>query len=392
VYFRPHETITRNTTVIEGQEVLTYSNYNYIGMAGEPEVMAASRAAIDRYGTTVSASRVAGGEKPLHRELEAAIAGLLGVEDAIVMLGGHTANVNTIGHLLGPEDLILHDALAHNSIVQGCLLSGAKRLAFPHNDFATLDKMLTELRLQYNRALVIIEGIYSVDGDIPELPAFIEVKKRHKALLMVDEAHSIGVLGRRGGGIGEHYNVEMADVDIWMGTLSKAFASVGGYIAGRHSLVEYLKYSAPGFVFSVGMSPANAAAALASIQVMLREPNRVQRVVEQGRRFCALCQARGLDTGPSQDTPVVPVIVGNSFVCIRLSQNLLLHHQINVHPMVYPAVPEDGARLRFFVTAVHTDEQLLRTVDAVVTELQRLRSTDEAAVAAPESISRGEER
>jgi len=361
-------------------------------MAGEPEVMAASRAAIDRYGTTVSASRVAGGEKPLHRELEAAIAGLLGVEDAIVMLGGHTANVNTIGHLLGPEDLILHDALAHNSIVQGCLLSGAKRLAFPHNDFATLDKMLTELRLQYNRALVIIEGIYSVDGDIPELPAFIEVKKRHKALLMVDEAHSIGVLGRRGGGIGEHYNVEMADVDIWMGTLSKAFASVGGYIAGRHSLVEYLKYSAPGFVFSVGMSPANAAAALASIQVMLREPNRVQRVVEQGRRFCALCQARGLDTGPSQDTPVVPVIVGNSFVCIRLSQNLLLHHQINVHPMVYPAVPEDGARLRFFVTAVHTDEQLLRTVDAVVTELQRLRSTDEAAVAAPESISRGEER
>jgi myxalamid-type polyketide synthase MxaB len=384
VFFRPHQSITKNTTMIDGEEVITYSNYNYIGMAGVPFIVDSAKAAIDQYGTTVSASRVAGGEKPLHGELERALSDLLGVEDTIVMLGGHTTNVNTIGHLFGPDDIVLHDAFAHNSIVQGCLLSGSKRLAFPHNDFAALDQMLTGLRLQYNRALIIIEGIYSVDGDIPDLPAFIEVKKKHKALLMVDEAHSIGVLGKRGAGVGEYFGINPHDVDIWMGTLSKAFGSAGGYISGCRSLVEYLKYTSPGFVFSVGMSPPNAAAALASIKLMLKEPERVATCIARGAYFLELAQARGLDTGPSKDTPVVPIIVGNSFQCIRLSQDLMKNHQINVHPMVYPAVPEDGARLRFFITSVHTEEQLRRTADAVVTELTRIRAEDAAAAEAAE--------
>eukprot|EP00667_Euglena_gracilis_P000082 EG_transcript_82 len=379
VYFRPHESLTRNTTLIDGQEVTTYSNYNYIGMAGHPEVVAAAKRAIDQYGTTVSASRVAGGEKPLHQDLERALAQLLGVEDTIVMLGGHATNVNTIGHLCGAEDLVLHDQLAHNSVVQGCLLSGSKRLAFPHNDYEQLDRMLTSLRLKYRRVLIVIEGVYSVDGDIPDVPAFIKVKDRHKALLMVDEAHSIGVLGRTGCGIREHFNLDPKSVDVWMGTLSKAFASAGGYVGGTKALVQYLKYTAPGFVFSVGLSPPNAAAALASIQVMLREPQRLATLKDRSNRFCALAKERGLDTGPSKDTPVVPVIVGPSMDCIRLSQDLLRLHRIHSHPMVYPAVAEDKARLRFFITSVHTEEQLVRTADAVAQELRRIRAEGAAA-------------
>eukprot|EP00669_Euglena_mutabilis_P000132 TRINITY_DN10172_c0_g1_i1.p3 TRINITY_DN10172_c0_g1~~TRINITY_DN10172_c0_g1_i1.p3 ORF type:complete len:242 (-),score=79.58 TRINITY_DN10172_c0_g1_i1:214-939(-) len=239
--------------------------------------------------------------------------------------------------------------------------------------------MLGNLRLRHRRVLVVIEGVYSVDGDIPNLPAFIEVKARHKALLMVDEAHSIGTLGQTGGGIREHFGVPSAAVDIWMGTLSKAFASAGGYVAGSKALVQYLKYTAPGFVFSVGLSPPNTAAALASIRVMLREPERLAVLRERSARFGELAKERGLDIGCSKDTPVVPVIVGPSVDCIRLSQDLLRLHRIHVHPMVYPAVPEGQARLRFFLTSAHTEAQLLSTADAVQKELHRIRSETSAA-------------
>ena len=238
----------------------------------------AAKEAIDRYGTSVSASRVASGERPVHRELEKELARLLGVEDSIALVSGHAANVTTIGHLFGKNDLVLYDALIHNSVLQGCALSEASHRAFPHCNWEALDAMLREARSNYRRVLIVIEGLYSMDGDIPELPAFIEVKKRHRALLMVDEAHSIGVLGKRGRGIAEHFAVNPADVDLWMGTLSKSLASCGGYIAGCRALIEYLKYTAPGFVYSVGMTPANAAAALAATRLLMAEPQRVTRL------------------------------------------------------------------------------------------------------------------
>ena len=251
-YFKVHERVANDTTVIGGRELINFSSYNYLGMSGDP-VVAAGRQGGHRPLRHQRLGQPAGvGRKTLHRELERAIADFIGAEDAIVFVGGHRTNETTIGHLFGPGDLILHDALAHNSIVQGAILSGARRRPFPHNDWQALDQLLAELRGEYRRVLVAIEGVYSMDGDIPDLPRFIEVKKRHKAFLMVDEAHSIGVLGPHGRGIGEHFDVDPADVDIWMGTLSKAFGSCGGYIAGCKALVEYLKYTAPGFVFSVG--------------------------------------------------------------------------------------------------------------------------------------------
>jgi 8-amino-7-oxononanoate synthase/acyl carrier protein len=370
-YFNVHERVTNDTTRIAGRELINFSSYNYLGMSGDPEVARAAQEAIARYGTSVSASRLVSGEKALHRELESALAAFVGAEDAIVYVGGHSTNETTLGHLFGPGDLIVHDALAHNSILQGAALSGARRRAFPHNDWQALDKLLADLRPEYRRVLVAIEGVYSMDGDIAELPRFIEVKRKHKAMLFVDEAHSIGVLGKHGRGIGEHFDIDPAEVDLWMGTLSKSFGSCGGYIAGCKQVVEYLKYTAPGFVYSVGLSPPNAAAALASLRILEQQPARVERLHQRAGLFLRLAQERGLNTGFSRGSSVVPVILGNSVHCLQLSR-ALFERGINVQPILYPAVEESAARLRFFLTACHKDDQIRLTVDAVAEELARI--------------------
>jgi 8-amino-7-oxononanoate synthase len=356
-YFTVHDGVVADTTIVGGQELISFASYNYLGMSGHPEVSAAAAEAIHRYGTSVSASRLVSGEKPIHGQLEQAIADWIGVDSSITMVGGHATNETTIGHLVGPGDLIVHDALSHNSIVQGALLSGAKRRPFPHNDYQALDRMLTALRGQYRRTLIIVEGVYSMDGDYSDLPEFIAVKKRHKALLMVDEAHSFGTMGPTGRGMAEHFGVDAREVDIWMGTLSKSGASCGGYIAGCEALVELLRYTAPGFVFSVGMPPSQAAAALAALRVLRREPERVERLRQNSELFLSLCTEAGLDTGGSGGTPVVPIITGNSLVALRLS-NRLRKDGINVQPILYPAVDESAARLRFFITSKHNESQI----------------------------------
>ena len=370
-FFKLHQRVARNTTVIGNREHINYASYNYLDLCGHEAVGAAAKEAIDRFGTSASASRPVSGERPAQRELEAALAHLYEVEDCVVLVGGWATNVTTLGHLFGRKDLILHDSLIHNSVLQGALLSGARRLPFPHNDWQALDRILDRERAGHERVIVVIEGIYSMDGDCPDLPRFIEVKRRHKTFLMVDEAHSLGVLGRSGAGLREHFGVEGRDVDIWMGTLSKTLASCGGYIAGEHVLVEYLKYSAPGFLYSVGMPPPAAAAALAALRVMQEEPERVARLQERGRRFLELARSRGLNTGHSAGFSVVPVIVGSSIKAARLS-NALFERGINVQPIVYPAVEEKAARLRFFLSCSHSDEQLRITVDAVAEELAHL--------------------
>ncbi|MDA1050083.1 MAG: aminotransferase class I/II-fold pyridoxal phosphate-dependent enzyme [Planctomycetota bacterium] len=371
-YFTRHEGITNDRTVIDGRELISWSSYNYLGMSGDPVVSEAAREATTKFGTSVSASRLVSGEKTIHHELEEGIAKFLGVDDAIVFVGGHATNETTIGHLFGPGDLILHDALSHNSIMQGAILSGARRRRFDHNDGEQLDAILTEIRHEYRRVLVVIEGVYSMDGDYPDLTKFVEVKQRHKTFLMVDEAHSMGTMGAHGRGISEHFGVDARSVDIWMGTLSKSFGTCGGYIAGCRELIEYLKYTAPGFVYSVGLSPPNCAAALASLGVLQKEPERVARVQANSRLFLRLAKEHGLNTGFSNGTPVVPVIIGSSLNALRLSR-ALFEDGINVQPILYPAVEEKAARLRFFITAMHSDEQIRQTVDATA---RRLREID----------------
>ena len=370
-YFKQHDGIISDTTRIDGRTLVSFASYNYLGISGDPDVGAASKRAIDRFGTSVSASRLVSGEKTVHRELEQTIARFLGVETAIVFVGGHAANETTIGHLLGPGDLILHDGLAHNSIVQGATLSGARRRPFPHNDWQALDQLLGELRPTYRRVLVAIEGVYSMDGDFPDLPRFIEVKRRHQALLYVDEAHSLGTMGRTGRGITEQFDADPRDVDILMGTLSKALGSCGGYIAGSQPLVEYLKYTAPGFVFANGITPSNTAAAVAALELLEGDPGRVTRLRERSELFLSLARERGLNTGMSHGTPVVPVILGNSMDALRLG-HAMFARGVNVQPILHPAVEEKAARLRFFVTAAHSEAQIRETVDAVAEELEKI--------------------
>ncbi|HUJ60169.1 MAG TPA: aminotransferase class I/II-fold pyridoxal phosphate-dependent enzyme [Kofleriaceae bacterium] len=363
-YFNVHERVTADTAVIKGREVINFSTYNYVGLSGDPAVSRAAIEAIGKFGTSVSASRIASGEKPLHRELETTIAKFLGTEDAIVMVGGHATNVSVIGHIVGPGDLVMHDSLAHDSILGGIKLSGARRRPFPHNDWKALDDALRGVRGSFRRVLIAIEGVYSMDGDIPELPRFIEVKQRHKALMLVDEAHSLGVLGARGAGIGELYGVRRGDVELWMGTLSKSLASCGGYIAGTRQLVEYLKYTNPGFVYSVGISPPNAAAALAALRELQARPKLVATVQARAKLFLELCRARGIDTGFSGGSAVVPAIIGDSVRCMLIA-NALADAGINVQPIIYPAVEEHLARLRFFISARHTEAQLKLTADTL---------------------------
>ena len=370
-FFEVYDGVAQDVIHHKQHSLINYSSYNYLGLSGHPAVSAAAKAAIDQDGTSVSASRLLSGERSLHQTLEREIASFLGTEACIVYIGGHTTNVTTIGHLFGEKDLVVCDALSHNSIRQGCRLSGATILDFPHNDSQALDQLLTQQRHHYQKVLIAIEGIYSTDGDLAPLPQILEVKTRHKAFLLVDEAHSIGVLGQSGRGVGEYYGIPAPAVDLWMGTLSKSFASCGGYIAGSQELVEYLKYTAPGFVFSVGMSPANAAAALAALNLLRAEPERVTHLHDRAQLFLELAQEQGLDTGMSQRSPIVPVIVGEPQRAVRLSQRLG-QQGINVQPMVYPSVPYDAARLRFFLTCLHQPEQVRQTVERLAEEIVKL--------------------
>lgn len=360
-YFRVHDGVAGHSTSIDGELYVNFSSYNYLGLSGHPDVNAAAQNAIEQFGTSVSASRVVSGERALHGDLERALAEVYEVEECVTFVSGHATNVTSIGYLFGPRDLIIHDALIHNSILMGIQLSGARRRSFAHNDLENLEAILRAERKSFERALIVVEGIYSMDGDHPDLPAIVELKKRYKTFLMVDEAHSFGVMGKRGFGLREHFGLDGRAVDIWMGTLSKALASCGGYIAGEHALVEHLKYSAPGFLYSVGMTPPAVAAAHAALDIMRREPERVARLQDRGRRFLEGAREAGVDVGCSTGLGVVPAVMGSSIKAARLA-NDLMERGINVQPILYPAVEEKAARLRFFMSSEHSEHDLNKTV------------------------------
>lgn len=371
-FFTVHEGINNEQTTIGGRTFINFSSNNYLGLCGHPAVSQAAVDAILCYGTGVCASRIVSGERPVHRELEQAIAEFVGVQDCLTFVGGNTTNVSTIGHLFGSRDLVVYDELSHNSLVQGAKLGGCTAVPFPHNDWMALDELLGKKRGHYQKALVFIEGIYSMDGDVPDLARFIEVKDRHRAMLMVDECLSIGVLGETGRGLAEFSGVDPGRVEIWMGGISKAFASCGGYIAGPSSLIQYLRYTAPGFIYTTGMSPANAAAAVAAIKVLRAEPERVDLLRTRTRLFLRLARACGLDTGKSKDSPVVPIILGEQTPCLK-AYEALLKRGINVQPIFHPAVPPDSARLRFFLSSTHSEAQIEYTIECLA---QIVRQSD----------------
>ncbi|WP_045798320.1 aminotransferase class I/II-fold pyridoxal phosphate-dependent enzyme [Streptococcus equinus] len=360
-YFRVDEGIPTNHIKIDGRSYINYSTYNYLGLNGNEEVKAAAKSAIDKYGTSVSGSRLLSGEISLHGKLEKEIADFLGTDDAIVQVGGHSTNVNMIGNIVGEGDLILHDELAHNSIVQGAILSHSMRRSFKHNDMKALEKILTRLRNNYRRALIVVEGVYSMDGDTCHLPELIELKNKYGCILMIDEAHSFGTIGEHGSGICDYYHVDPSNVDILMGTLSKSGASCGGYIAGSKKFINWLKFNSPGFIFSAGITPPNTASALKAIQIFKKDSSVVKKLQDNSKYLLEGIKKLGFNTGLSKDTPVIPIIIGESERAMKLS-NELYKNGINALPIIYPAVKESEARIRFFLSSLHTKEDLDNTI------------------------------
>jgi len=363
-YFRVNEGIAANNLTSNGVKRINFSTYNYLGLNGDERINSAVKDAVDKYGTSVSGSRLIGGEIELHSLLEEKIASFLGVEAAIVQVGGHSTNVNTIGNFVGEEDLIMHDALAHNSIIQGAILSRAKMKSFRHNDMLHLERKLEINRAKFRRVLIVVEGVYSMDGDICNLPELIRLKEKYNAILMVDEAHSVGTIGKNGRGVTSYYGVKADKVDILMGTLSKALNSCGGYIAGKRDFINYLKYNSPGFVFSVGITPANTMAAYMSLKLCDESPMLFNKLHENSAYLLSRLNEMGFNTLTSKNTPIIPLLIGNSGKAIDLSLELY-RKKVNVMPIVYPAVREAEARLRFFVSAAHEKEDIDFTMDAL---------------------------
>ena len=371
-FYRCHEARIGVTTQIAGRKYINFSSYDYLGLNQHPKVVEAANKAIENFGTSVSASRIVAGERPLHQKLERSLAAFYGVEAAVAFVSGHATNVSTIGTLMTPDDLILYDDLSHNSVLVGIKLSGATAFAFKHNHAQALEALLKQHRHLHKRALIVAEGVYSMDGDVADLPSLVALKERYGAWLMLDEAHALGVLGATGRGSAEHFGIDPSHIDIWMGTLSKALASCGGYIAGNLELIDVLKYQAPGLVYSVGLSPPLTAAAVASLEILKAEPERVERVQRNGKLFLSLARAAGMDTSTSEGYAVVSVIVGDLVNAGRMADRLLARG-LNVLPIIYPAVPIKAARLRFFLTSEHTPAQIRDAVQTMREELDGLR-------------------
>jgi 8-amino-7-oxononanoate synthase len=288
----------------------------------------------------------------------------------VVSVGGYSTNAFAIGYICRAQDMIIYDELIHNSALSGCKLAGSRRFSFPHNDYEALEKLLVEHRHKYERVLILVEGVYSMDGDIPDVPRIIEIKNRHNALLMVDEAHSMGIIGPNGLGVTDYFNISGKEIDILYGSMSKAFGTCGGYVAGCKALIAILKNYAPGvLLYGAAPTPANTAAGLATLRIMRQEPERARRVQANAAYFIAKAKSVGLNTYNSKDSGVVPIMLRDSELALWMSIQLF-DRRICTFPMLYPIVPRDKSRLRFFINANHTKEQLDYTIDCLVENLR----------------------
>ncbi len=347
--------------LVRGREMGMFASYSYLGLIGHPRINTAAKAAIDKYGTGTHGVRTLAGTLSLHRELEETIASFRGAEAAVTYTSGYVTNLTVVSTLLGRGDYVISDKLNHASIVDGCLMSGAKFLRFKHNDMEALEQRLEQVPARAAK-LVVADSVFSMDGDIINLPKVVELCRKHKAWLMVDEAHSVGVLGKTGRGIEEHYNLPGV-IDIKMGTMSKTIPSVGGYIAGKKELIEYLRHASRAYIFSAALPPAQAAAAKASFEVILEEPWRVQKLQQNSTQFIQGIKQRGFDTLFTQ-TAIVPVICGTDEAAYRMTREVQ-HHDTFVLPVVSPAVPPGLARLRATVTAAHEPEEIDHAMDII---------------------------
>jgi 8-amino-7-oxononanoate synthase len=366
-YFRRLESPAAPVVEMEGAERIMLGSNNYLGLTGDPRVIAGARDALERFGTGLTGSRLLNGTIDLHLELERELAEWMGTEEAIVFTTGHQANLGTLGTLLGPGDTVIADSADHASILDGALLSRAKLRPFRHRRLDKLEKMLERAGEDGGGVLVAVDGVFSMEGDVADLPRIVELCRAHGARLLVDEAHAAGVLGARGAGTCELLGVER-EVDLRMGTFSKALASCGGFIAGSHEVIEYLRFSSRAFLFTAAAVPAAVGAALAALRIVRSDdgPALFARVLDNARYLRDGLRALGLEVvdDPSGiTTPIVPVVVGDDWKAVLLWR-ALYDAGVYVNVALHPAVPPAGALLRTSVMATHDRPTLDRALDA----------------------------
>ncbi|MCX6058485.1 MAG: aminotransferase class I/II-fold pyridoxal phosphate-dependent enzyme [Chloroflexi bacterium] len=355
------EILPGNKVFLRGREMGMYASYSYLGLVGHPRINEAAKKAVDKFGTGTNGVRMLAGTLTLHKELEETIANFKHAEAAVTYSSGYVTNLTVISGLMGRGDYVFSDKLNHASIVDGCLMSGAEFRRFRHNDMEHLEGLLKSAPADVTK-MVVADSVFSMDGDIIDLPKVLELTKKYNAWLMIDEAHSVGVLGKTGTGIEEHFG--LGDViDIKMGTLSKTIPSIGGYVAAKKDIITYLSHASRAYIFSAALPPAQAAAANEAFKVILDEPWRVERLNENTKQFIGGLKSRGFDTMLTE-TAIVPVLCGADDMAFAMTREAQ-HNDVFVLPVVSPAVPEGLARLRATVTAAHEPSEIERAMDVI---------------------------
>ncbi len=340
--------------VADGKRMLMLGSYEYLGLLGHSHLKKTSIEAIEKFGTGHHGVRLLAGTTTVHRDLEARLAGFLQAEDAIVFSSGFVTNLATISTLVGPGDCVIGDQWNHASIIDGCRMSGAEFLEFKQNDIDSLADKLAQSGGR--RTLVVVDAVFSMDGDIIDLPGVIDLSRKHNALLMVDEAHSLGVLGKTGRGVQEHFGLDPDDIDIKMGTLSKTLAGCGGYVAAKEEIVTYLRHHARGYIFSGALPAGQASVAIAALDVIEREPELVAKLQTNLDQYLSGLKTLGFDTAKAV-TAIVPVMTRTTDIALEMTR-ICRSEGLFVIPVCYPAVPMDSPRLRTCVSAVHSAEDI----------------------------------
>ena len=346
---------------VDGKEKINLSSYNYPSIVSHPKIKKAAKEAIDKYGVGPSGVRLLAGTSLIHEELEAKIAEFNGTEDAVTYSSGYATNLTAVSTLCERKDLVIMDKLDHASIIDGCILSGANHKTYLHNDMESLEKILADPEKKYKdeTKLIIVDAVYSMDGDISNLPEISRLAKKYNARIMADEAHSIGNIGKTGHGIEEYFGMKGA-VDIHMGTLSKGIPSIGGYIAGDKDLITYLKHVSRAFIFSASVPQVNIAVAKASLEVIEDEPWRMTQLHQRAEQFRTGLKKMGYDTGYS-NTALIPIMVRDEEKTLKLAR-LINDKGLFVMPIIFPAVPKNTDRLRTHVQAGHTEADIYRAL------------------------------
>lgn len=358
-YFRVIESAQEPEVIVDGKKMIMIGSNNYLGLTNDPRVKEAAIEALKKYGTGCAGSRFLNGTLDIHVNLEEKLARFMRKESALVFSTGYQTNLGAISALAGKDDVVLIDKMDHASIIDGCRLSFSEIKKFRHNDMEDLERLL----MQYNDKgkLIVVDGVFSMEGDIVNLPEIVRLAKRYNARIMVDDAHGIGVLGKTGRGTAEHFGLE-DKVDLIMGTYSKSLASIGGFIAASESVIHYVKHFARSLIFSASPPPASISSVSAAVDIIDNEPERRERLWKNTKKMLESFKSMGFDTGESQ-TPIVPIIVGDDMKAFRVAR--MLHDRgIFANVAVSPAVPNGRALIRTSYMATHTDEQLDRVLEA----------------------------